>query len=141
MTKLNKFKSTHIFGVSVFMVALVAGTIFNSLSIDGVFGKPVDGGKKNCKSDFFSRTCCWAESNGYFIFERCETCIDNGDGTYGQCKTDDHPFKTDESGSNIEHDDNRVPNDDGVLADSQDSDVETNNQVPLGGGGVFSKQQ
>ena len=54
MTKLNKFKSTYIFGVSVFMVALVAGTIFNSLSIDGVFGKPVDGGKKNCKSDFFS---------------------------------------------------------------------------------------
>jgi len=63
-----------------------------------------------------------------------------GDGTYGQCKTDDHPFKeADESSPTIEHDDNRVPNDGGVLAESQDSDEKTNNQVPLGGG-VVSKQ-
>lgn len=54
-----------------------------------------------------------------------------GDGTYGQCTTDDHPFR--------EADDTRVPNDGGVLAESQDADEKTNNQVPLEGG-VFSKQ-
>lgn len=58
-----------------------------------VQGKPVWGpaGEKKCTSDFFSRTCCWIDDDGGYIHERCETCIDNGDGTYSNCKIKDGP--------------------------------------------------
>lgn len=58
-----------------------------------VEGKPVWGpaGEKKCTSDFFSRTCCWIDDDGGAIHQRCETCIDNGDGTYSNCKIKDGP--------------------------------------------------
>lgn len=37
------------------------------VSVDSVFGKPIDNSKQQCKSDFWSRICCWTESNGCFI--------------------------------------------------------------------------
>jgi hypothetical protein len=129
----NKFKFPYIFGMGVVMVALIAGTIFSSVSMDSVFGKPVDGSQQKCTSTFWTRTCCWAEDNGSFIHERCETCIDYGDGTYGQCTIDDHPFR--------EANDNRVPNDGGVLAESEESDEKTDNQVPNDGGVLAESEE
>jgi hypothetical protein len=116
MIKSNKFKFHRIseIGISMIAIFLIIGTVSNSVSIDNVFGKPINGDKKNCKSDFFSRTCCWAESNGSFIFERCETCLDMGDGTYGHCKTDDHPFR---EGNGKK--DNAVPLGDSILSKQQ----------------------
>ncbi|HKU83163.1 MAG TPA: hypothetical protein VJP58_03900 [Candidatus Nitrosocosmicus sp.] len=64
-----------------------------------VMGKPVWGpaGEKKCTSDFFSRTCCWIDDDGGYIHERCETCIDMGDGTYAQCKIKDGPVAAEDS--------------------------------------------
>lgn len=60
-------------------------------------GKPVWGpaGEKECTSDFFSRTCCWIDDEGEAIHKRCETCIDQGDGTYANCKITTGPIALD----------------------------------------------
>lgn len=75
---------------------LSSSAIFYDFS---VIGKPVWGpaGEKKCTSDFFSRTCCWIDDDGGYIHERCETCIDMGDGTYAQCKIKDGPVAAEDS--------------------------------------------
>jgi len=45
---------------------------------------------------FFSRTCCWIDDDGGYIHERCETCIDMGDGTYAHCKIKDGPVASED---------------------------------------------
>ena len=90
------------------------------VSVDRVIGKPIDNSKQPCKFDFWSSFCCWIESNGCFVVECHKTCLDIGDGTFEQCKIYYYSFrKADVSSSTNEHDDNRVPNDDGVLTESQ----------------------
>lgn len=81
---------------------LTVTLIFSSSAIFydfSVMGKPVWGpaGEKKCTSDFFSRTCCWIDDDGGYIHERCETCIDMGDGTYAQCKIKDGPVAAEDS--------------------------------------------
>lgn len=49
-------------------------------------------GTETCKSDFWSRTCCWAEQGPSSVARVCETCLDNGDGTYRDCKI--HPERS-----------------------------------------------
>lgn len=115
----------------------------SAISYDfSALGKPVWGpaGEKKCTSDFFSRTCCWIDDDGGYIHERCETCIDMGDGTYAQCKIKDGPVAAEDSSTppppkppkgNI--DGSRAPLKNGVLdqtftsEDVNDNPVESNN--------------
>ena len=122
-------------------------TITMTLSSSAMFhdfsamGKPVWGpaGEKKCTSDFFSRTCCWIDDDGGYIHERCETCIDMGDGTYAHCKIKDGPVAAEDPSTtppspqppkgNI--DETRAPISEGVLdqtftseKDSNDDDIE-----------------
>ena len=56
-----------------------------------VLGRPP--GKSGCKSDFWSRECCWYtfdERSGKTYWE-CTTCLDNGDGTYRDCTVVSEP--------------------------------------------------
>lgn len=98
-------------------------------------GKPVWGpaGEKKCTSDFFSRTCCWIDDDGGYIHERCETCIDMGDGTYAHCKIKDGPVAAEDPSTppkppkgNI--DGSRAPISEGVL--DQTFTTENNNDKP-----------
>ena len=72
---------------------LAAALIFGSSSSRFVQAVPVWGpaGQKKCTSDFFSRTCCWLDTDTDAIKKFCETCIDQGDGTYADCKTTEGP--------------------------------------------------
>lgn len=108
------------------------------LSSSGIFdfsvmGKPVWGpaGEKKCTSDFFSRTCCWIDDDGGYIHERCETCIDMGDGTYAHCKIKDGPIASEDPTTppkppkeNI--DETRAPINEGVLDQTFTSDDNDN---------------
>ncbi len=116
-------------------------TISLILSSSGIFdfsvmGKPVWGpaGEKKCTSDFFSRTCCWIDDDGGYIHERCETCIDMGDGTYAHCKIKDGPVAAEDPTTppkppkgNL--DGTRAPINDGVLDQTFTSDDNDNDNI------------
>jgi hypothetical protein len=75
--------------VSFLAVALIFGSSFSRFA----HGVPVFGpaGEKKCTSDFFSRTCCWIDTDTEAYKKFCETCIDQGDGTYADCNTTEGP--------------------------------------------------
>ena len=100
--------------------------------------KPVWGpaGEKKCTSDFFSRTCCWIDDDGGYIHERCETCIDMGDGTYAHCKIKDGPVAAEDPSTppkppkgNI--DGTRAPINEGVLDQTFTSEDDNDNTIEL----------
>lgn len=92
MLNTNTNKILNFFAASLIITVLLITSPLAKFD-NVVQGKPVWGpaGEKKCTSDFFSRTCCWIDDDGDAIHKRCETCIDNGDGTYSNCKITDGP--------------------------------------------------
>ena len=122
--------------ITVTMILSSSATFFDFSAM----GEPVWGpaGEKKCTYDFFSRTCCWMNSEGGVIQKRCETCIAVGDGTYDHCKIKDGPVVDKDPSTppkppkgNI--DGTRAPINEGVLdqsfssEDNNDNTGESNN--------------
>ena len=55
-----------------------------------VMGAPIT--TPECKSDFWSRTCCWTDNSGGTIHKECQTCLSDGYGGYTiNCETTKGP--------------------------------------------------
>jgi hypothetical protein len=86
--KLKLFMNKTIFlGLTIGVIAVGLITLSAVSMLDFIAMGVKISGTETCTSDFWSRTCCWAEQGPSSVARVCETCLDNGDGTYRDCKT------------------------------------------------------